>query len=104
MAFTMHCHSGEFCPGHAADQLEDIILHAISVGYETIGLSEHMPRYEERDLYPEEVSLHAIDTILQHIASHPAIKLEPNFTLNSSRLTHTSLAHSPHSIHSSSQH
>ncbi|UKZ56793.1 hypothetical protein TrVGV298_010634 [Trichoderma virens] len=54
MAFTMHSHSGQFCPGHAVDQLEDIILHAISLGYKTIGLTEHMPRYEERDLYPEE--------------------------------------------------
>ncbi|KAL7948555.1 histidinol phosphate phosphatase H [Trichoderma barbatum] len=56
MAFTMHSHSGQFCPGHAVDQLEDIVLHAISVGYKTIGLTEHMPRYEERDLYPEELS------------------------------------------------
>ncbi|ODA81169.1 hypothetical protein RJ55_04133 [Drechmeria coniospora] len=51
----MHCHSGQFCPGHAVDQLEDIIRHAISVGFETIGLTEHMPRYEEQDLYPEEL-------------------------------------------------
>ncbi|PNY29383.1 histidinol-phosphatase [Tolypocladium capitatum] len=55
MAFTMHSHSGQFCPGHAVDQLEDIIRHAISVGYKTIGLTEHMPRYDERDLYPEEM-------------------------------------------------
>lgn len=57
MAFTMHSHSGQFCPGHAVDQLEDILKHAISIGYKTIGLTEHMPRYHERDLYPEEVSL-----------------------------------------------
>lgn len=55
MAFTMHSHSGQFCPGHAQDQLEDIINHAISLGYKTMGLTEHMPRYEEQDLYPEEV-------------------------------------------------
>ncbi|OAA58722.1 histidinol-phosphatase [Cordyceps fumosorosea ARSEF 2679] len=55
MAFTMHSHSGQFC-GHAVDQLEDIIKHAISVGYKTIGLTEHMPRYEARDLYPEELA------------------------------------------------
>jgi hypothetical protein len=55
MAFTMHSHSGQFCPGHAQDELEHIIQHAISVGYKTIGLTEHMPRYEERDLYPDEV-------------------------------------------------
>ncbi|UNI16624.1 Histidinol-phosphatase [Purpureocillium takamizusanense] len=55
MAFTMHSHSGQFCPGHAVDQLEDIVRHAISIGFKTMGLSEHMPRYEERDLYPEEL-------------------------------------------------
>lgn len=56
MAFTMHSHSGQFCPGHAKDQLEDIIKHAISLGYTTIGLTEHMPRTGLEDLYPEEVS------------------------------------------------
>ncbi|KAK4240897.1 Polymerase/histidinol phosphatase-like protein [Achaetomium macrosporum] len=55
MAFTMHSHSGQFCPGHAKDQLEDIILHAIKVGYKTIGLTEHMPRTALSDLYPEEL-------------------------------------------------
>ncbi|EFY93526.1 histidinol-phosphatase [Metarhizium acridum CQMa 102] len=50
----MHSHSGQFCPGHAVDQLEDIVRHAVSLGFKTMGLSEHMPRYEERDLYPEE--------------------------------------------------
>ncbi|OTB00405.1 hypothetical protein M426DRAFT_324348 [Hypoxylon sp. CI-4A] len=55
MAFTMHSHSGQFCPGHAKDQLEDIIKHAISVGYKTMGLTEHMPRTSLEDLYPEEL-------------------------------------------------
>lgn len=58
MAFTMHSHSGQFCPGHAKDQLEEIVKHAISVGYKTIGFTEHMPRYDLRDLYPEEVCIH----------------------------------------------
>ncbi|KAI0888804.1 histidinol-phosphatase [Annulohypoxylon maeteangense] len=56
MAFTMHSHSGQFCPGHAKDQLEDIIKHAISMGYTTMGLTEHMPRTSLEDLYPEELS------------------------------------------------
>ncbi|KAF6844497.1 histidinol phosphate phosphatase HisJ family protein [Colletotrichum musicola] len=54
MAFTMHSHSGQFCPGHAKDQLEAIIQHAISIGYKTMGLTEHMPRLDTSDLYPEE--------------------------------------------------
>ncbi|KAF5018575.1 hypothetical protein F66182_9432 [Fusarium sp. NRRL 66182] len=55
MAFTMHSHSGQFCPGHAKDQLEEILKQAVAVGYKTIGFTEHMPRYEQRDLYPEEL-------------------------------------------------
>ncbi|ORY65130.1 histidinol phosphate phosphatase HisJ family protein [Pseudomassariella vexata] len=55
MAFTMHSHSGQFCPGHAKDQLEDIIKHAISLGFTTMGLTEHMPRTGLDDLYPEEL-------------------------------------------------
>ncbi|KAK4125921.1 histidinol phosphate phosphatase H [Parathielavia appendiculata] len=55
MAFTMHSHSGQFCPGHAKDELEDIILQAVRIGYSTIGLTEHMPRTDLSDLYPEEL-------------------------------------------------
>lgn len=55
MAFTMHSHSGQFCPGHAKDQLEAVVQHAISVGYKTLGLTEHMPRTSREDLYPEEL-------------------------------------------------
>ncbi|KAK3996787.1 putative histidinol-phosphatase [Cladorrhinum sp. PSN332] len=56
MAFTMHSHSGQFCPGHAKDTLEQVIQHAISTGYKTIGLTEHMPRTSLSDLYPEELA------------------------------------------------
>ncbi|CAJ2514083.1 Uu.00g022020.m01.CDS01 [Anthostomella pinea] len=55
MAFTMHSHSGQFCPGHAKDDLEAVIQHAISLGYTTMGLTEHMPRTQREDLYPEEL-------------------------------------------------
>ncbi|KLU81960.1 histidinol-phosphatase [Magnaporthiopsis poae ATCC 64411] len=55
MAFTMHSHSGQFCPSHAKDQLEDVILHAIKLGFKTMGLSEHMPRTQLCDLYPDEI-------------------------------------------------
>lgn len=74
MAFTMHSHSGQFCPGHAKDQLEDIIKHAIELGYKTFGLTEHMPRYEQRDLYPEEVSFHSTPYVLGKM-SHEFLSL-----------------------------
>lgn len=53
MAFTMHSHSGQFC-GHAVDTLEQVVQRAIALGFQTLGLSEHMPRGHTADLYPEE--------------------------------------------------
>jgi len=50
-----HSHSGQFCR-HAKDDLEEIILRAIEIGFKTFGLSEHAPRYRLEDLFPEEVS------------------------------------------------
>lgn len=60
MAFSMHSHSGQFCPGHAQDNLEDIILTAISKGMKAFAVTEHMPRISNQDLYPEEVSSHLL--------------------------------------------
>ncbi|KAG8928583.1 histidinolphosphatase [Tulasnella sp. 417] len=48
-----HSHSGSFCK-HAAGTLEEVVLEAIKKGFKIYGLSEHVPRYRERDLYPEE--------------------------------------------------
>lgn len=56
MAFSMHSHSGQFCPGHAKDSLEDIIQTAISKGMQTFAVTEHMARSHDTDRYPEEVS------------------------------------------------
>lgn len=55
MAFSMHSHSGQFCPGHAQDDLESIIQTAISSGMISLALTEHMPRESESDRYPDEV-------------------------------------------------
>jgi len=57
MAFTMHSHSGEFCPGHAHDQLEDLVRRAEALGFRTMALTEHMPRTAVEDLYPEEIEV-----------------------------------------------
>ncbi|KAK4460939.1 Polymerase/histidinol phosphatase-like protein [Cladorrhinum samala] len=72
MAFTMHSHSGQFCPGHAKDNLEDIVQHAIAAGYKTIGLTEHMPRTELSDLYPEELVPSAEATLAELFPRHDA--------------------------------
>lgn len=124
MAFTMHAHSGQFCPGHAVDQLEDIIKHAISLGYKTIGLTEHMPRYDEEDLYPEEVcltlsfvhlfpnlvyclALHSIQltpTPPSHIHMSLILSHSPSHTTTHSYPLHSPIYHhQPHKIVSNSQ-
>jgi histidinol-phosphatase (PHP family) len=55
MAFSMHSHSGQFCPGHAKDSLEEVIQRAIQLNMQLFALTEHMPRDQDKDLYPEEV-------------------------------------------------
>lgn len=54
MPFSHHSHSGQFCPGHARNSLDEMIQTAISYHMHTFGLSEHMPRHDE-DRYPEEI-------------------------------------------------
>ncbi|POS83855.1 hypothetical protein EPUL_003496, partial [Erysiphe pulchra] len=55
MALSMHSHSGQFCPGHAKNSLEDCIKAAIRKNFHLFALTEHMPRDAHQDLYPEEV-------------------------------------------------
>ncbi|QSZ34189.1 hypothetical protein DSL72_005778 [Monilinia vaccinii-corymbosi] len=74
MAFSMHSHSGQFCPGHAKDTLEQVIQAAISRGMQTFALTEHMPRNSNSDLYPEEVE--AGDDISILIPRHEAYLIE----------------------------
>lgn len=49
-------HSGEFCD-HAEATLREMLEAAVSAGYDTFGVSEHVPRHESRFLYPEEVAM-----------------------------------------------
>jgi histidinol-phosphatase (PHP family) len=49
-----HSHSGQFCK-HASGSLEDVVREAIQQGFQVYGLTEHVPRYRDVDLYPEEV-------------------------------------------------
>ena len=54
--FSFHSHSGQFCM-HAKGTLEQVVGSAIARGFTHYGLSEHMPRYQPDQLYPEEVCL-----------------------------------------------
>lgn len=57
MPFSHHSHSGEFC-FHATNSLEEMVQTAISKGMKVFAMTEHMPRDQIEDLYPEEVGLH----------------------------------------------
>lgn len=46
-------HSGQFCH-HAKDMLEDIILKYINLGYNWVGITEHVPAINEDLLYPDQ--------------------------------------------------
>ena len=54
MPYSHHSHSGQFCK-HAKGTLQDVVLEAIRQRFELYGLTEHVPRYRNQDLYPEEV-------------------------------------------------
>jgi histidinol-phosphatase (PHP family) len=54
MPHSHHSHSGQFCK-HAAGNLEHVVHEAIRQNFQVFGLTEHVPRYRTRDLYPEEV-------------------------------------------------
>lgn len=54
MPYSFHSHSGQFCH-HGYGKLEDVVKEAIRKGFKVYGLSEHMPRFEQGELYPEEI-------------------------------------------------
>ncbi|KAI9933463.1 histidinolphosphatase [Aspergillus wentii] len=54
MPFSHHSHSGQFCPGHAKNSLEEVVQTAIAKKIQVFCLTEHMPRTQE-DFYPEEI-------------------------------------------------
>lgn len=56
MPFSHHSHSGQFCPGHASNTLEEMIQAAVAKKMEVFALTEHMPRHDE-DRYPEEIEM-----------------------------------------------
>ncbi|GAA97911.1 uncharacterized protein L969DRAFT_96290 [Mixia osmundae IAM 14324] len=56
MLVSLHSHSGEFCR-HASGSLEEVVESAIAKGFKVYGLSEHVHRFDMRDLYPEEAGI-----------------------------------------------
>ncbi|KIW19484.1 hypothetical protein PV08_00056 [Exophiala spinifera] len=69
MPYSHHSHSGQFCPGHARDRLEEVVNTALSKRMQVLALTEHMPRHDE-DRYPEE--LEAGVTLASHFDNERA--------------------------------
>ncbi|KAK0477057.1 hypothetical protein IW261DRAFT_303918 [Armillaria novae-zelandiae] len=59
-----HSHSGQFCK-HTSGNLENVVLEAIHQGFAPYGLTEHVPRYQIQDLYPEEAGMPLADLEIQ---------------------------------------
>ena len=56
MPYSYHSHSGQYCH-HGHGQLEDVVKEAIRKGFHAYGLTEHMPRFADSELYPEEIEV-----------------------------------------------
>lgn len=72
-------HSGEFCR-HAKGQLADVVEAAARCGFSTYGLTEHVPRFEARHLYPDEADLSPADleaSFRRYVAS--AVRLRERY-------------------------
>ncbi|KAK0539487.1 hypothetical protein OC834_000042 [Tilletia horrida] len=55
MPHSHHSHSGQYC-AHAQSTLDAVVARAHSLGFTTYALSEHVPRAQPAELYPEEVA------------------------------------------------
>ena len=53
---SAHSHSGQFCK-HASGTLEEVVVEAIAQKFRFYGLSEHIPRQLQSQLYQEETDL-----------------------------------------------
>lgn len=56
MPFSYHSHSGQFCH-HGYGELEQVVQQAIKKNFKIYGLTEHMPRFDQSELYPEELEV-----------------------------------------------
>eukprot|EP00050_Salpingoeca_kvevrii_P018409 m.73980 g.73980 ORF g.73980 m.73980 type:complete len:311 (-) comp8041_c1_seq4:173-1105(-) len=72
LCVSMHSHSGQFCC-HASGTLAEMVASAIGNKMRVFGLSEHMPRYRECDLYPEEIAAGmTVDGLSQQFGAYVA--------------------------------
>lgn len=56
MPYSYHSHSGQFCH-HGYGELEHVVQQAIEKNFKVYGLTEHMPRFDQKELYPEELDV-----------------------------------------------
>lgn len=65
MPHSHHSHSGQFC-SHAKDSLAQVLERAQTLGFTHFHLSEHVPRQNQSELYPEEVEASITPTTLRN--------------------------------------
>ncbi|KAF2731655.1 histidinol-phosphatase [Polyplosphaeria fusca] len=75
MPYSHHSHSGQFC-GHAKNTLEEVVQTAISKGFQSFAMTEHIPRHLA-DFYPEEEKHHTEESLA---------KLFDDFTVEAARV------------------
>ncbi|KNE57471.1 histidinol phosphate phosphatase HisJ family protein [Allomyces macrogynus ATCC 38327] len=60
MPISQHSHSGQFCR-HGHGKLEQVVQEAIRQGFISYALTEHVPRFAQEHLYPEESDMTVAD-------------------------------------------
>ncbi|ORY09527.1 Polymerase/histidinol phosphatase-like protein [Clohesyomyces aquaticus] len=80
MPYSHHSHSGQFC-GHATGTLEEMVQQAVSKGFHTFSLTEHIPRPVE-DFYPEEELSHTEESLAKLFEdfTHEAVRLRDAYS------------------------
>ncbi|KAJ1022573.1 hypothetical protein NDA16_003562 [Ustilago loliicola] len=69
MPHSHHSHSGQFC-SHAKDSLAQVLQRADTLGFAHFHLSEHVPRQNESELYPEEIEASITPSTLRNTFQH----------------------------------
>lgn len=64
---------------HAKDTLEEVVQEAIEKRMRVLALTEHMPRDQPEDLYPEEVVTAPLLHSFILMATYPRILSSPEF-------------------------
>ncbi|ESW97451.1 hypothetical protein KL918_001064 [Ogataea parapolymorpha] len=70
MVHSHHSHSGQYV-SHAVDNLDDIISRVKDMNFEVFCLTEHVPRYDNKLMYPEEIDKgYTVDSLVENFEKY----------------------------------